>query len=65
MVQFDQLQLVCIAGYCLNFSFKFNDIFLIPTKSSLHNYADDNTLSYSHKDPDILIHNLQHDCIAI
>ena len=22
MVQFDKLQLVCIAGYCLNFSFK-------------------------------------------
>ena len=49
----------------LLFNIFINDIFLIPNKSSLHNYADDNTLSYSHKDPDILIHNLQHDCTAI
>ena len=47
------------------FNIFINDIFLIPNKSSLHNYADDNTLSYSHKDPDILIHNLQHDCTTI
>ena len=37
-------------------------IFLIPNQSSLH---DDNNLSYSHNDPDTLIHNLQHDCTAI
>ena len=49
----------------LLFNIFINDIFLIPNKSSLHNYADDNTLSYSHTDPDILIHNLQHDCTAI
>ena len=41
------------------------DIFLIPNKASLHNYADDNTFSYSHTNPDVLIHNLQHDCTAI
>ena len=40
-------------------------IYLIPNKYSLHNYADDNTLSYSHKDPDIFIHNWQHDSTAI
>ena len=49
----------------LLFNIFINDIFIIPNKSSLHNYADDNTLSYSHTDPDILIHNLQHDCMAI
>ena len=49
----------------LLFSIFINDIFLIPNNCSLHNYADDNTLSYSHNDPDILIHNLQHDCTAI
>ena len=27
-------------------------------------YADDNTLSYSHTYPDVLIHNVQHDCTA-
>ena len=47
------------------FNIFINDIFLIPNKSSLHNYADDNTLSYSHTDPAILIHNWQHDCTAI
>ena len=33
----------------LLFNIFINDIFLIPNKSSLHNYADYNTLSYSHK----------------
>ena len=49
----------------LLFNIFINGICIIPNKSSLHNYADDNTLSYSHTDPDILIHNLQHDCTAI
>ena len=34
MVQFDQLQLVCIAGYCLNVSIKFiHCIYLLPKVS--------------------------------
>ena len=47
------------------FNICINDIFLIPNKSYLHNYADDTTLSYSHNDTDIIINNLQHDCTAI
>ena len=43
----------------LLFNIFINDIFLIRNNSSLHNYADDN------RDPDILSHNLQHDCTAI
>ena len=53
-----------IIGHLL-FNIFINGILLIPSKSSLHNYAEDNTLSYAHTDPDILIHNLQHDCMAI
>ena len=49
----------------LLFNIFINYIFLIPNKPSLHHYVDDNTLLYSHDDPDILIHNLQHDCTAI
>ena len=49
----------------LLFNIFINYIFLIPNKPSLHNCADDITLLYSYDDPDILIHNLQHDCTAI
>ena len=49
----------------LLFNIFINDIFLIPNISSLHNYADDDTLSYSQRDPDMPIHNLQHDSTAI
>ena len=31
-----------------------NDIFYFKKKSSIYNYADDNTVSYSHKNLDIL-----------
>ena len=31
-----------------------NDIFYFKTKTSIYNYADDNTVSYSHKNLDIL-----------
>ena len=37
MVQFDELQLVCIAGYFLNFSFKMQHIQLLP--SALHSLS--------------------------
>ena len=36
-----------------------NDIFHFLDKSSLYNYADDNTLSYANSNSDTLIHTLQ------
>jgi hypothetical protein len=36
------------------FNIFINDIFYFVEKSKLYNYADDNTLSFSHKDPNIL-----------
>ena len=44
--------------------FFINDIFHFFDKSSLYNYADDNTLSYAHSNSDTLIHTLQQDCIS-
>ena len=40
------------------------DIFHFLDKSSLYNYADDNTLSYAHSNSDTLIHTLQQDCTS-
>ena len=42
-----------------------NDIFHVLDRSSLHNYADDNTLSYSHNNANTFKHHLQVDCVAI
>ena len=39
--------------------------FHVLDRSSLHNYADDNTLSYSHNNANTLKHHLQVDCVAI
>ena len=44
--------------------FFINDIFPFLGKSSLCNYADDNTLSYAHLNADTLIHTLQQDCTS-
>ena len=48
----------------LLFNIFINDIFHILDRSSLYNYADDNTLSYAHSNPDTLIRILQEDCSA-
>ena len=49
----------------LLFNIFINDIFNVLNKSTLYNYADDNTLSYSHENADTLIQVLQCDCSAI
>ena len=49
----------------LLFNIFINDIFHVLDTSSLHNYADDNTLSYSHNNANTLKHHLQVDCVAI
>ena len=41
-----------------------NDIFHFLDKSSLYNYAYDNTLPYAHSNSDTLIHTLQQDCTS-
>ena len=46
----------------LLFNVFINDIFHFLDKSSLYNYADDNTLSYAHSNSDTLIHTLLQDC---
>ena len=43
----------------LIFNIFMNDIFFFTTKTTLYNYADDNTLSYSHKNTDTLKHVLE------
>ena len=48
----------------LLFNVFINDIFHFLHKSSLYNYADDNTLSYTHTNSDTLIHTLQQDCTS-
>ena len=48
----------------LLFNICINDIFQFFDKSSLYNYADDNTLSYAHSNSDPLIHTLQRDCTS-
>ena len=49
----------------LLFNLFINDIFHVLDRSSLHNYADDNTLSYSHNNPITLKQHLQVDCVAV
>ena len=49
----------------LLFNIFINDIFNVLNKSTLYNYADDSTLSYSHENADTLIQVLQCDCSAI
>ena len=49
----------------LLFNIFINDIFHVLDRSSLHNYADDNTLSYSHNNPITLKQHLQVDCVAV
>ena len=48
----------------LLFNVFINDIFHFLDKSSLYNYADDNTLSYAHSNSVTLIHTLQQDCTS-
>ena len=45
----------------LIFNIFMNDIFYFIHKSSLYNYADDNTLSFVHQDPEILKRTLEDD----
>ena len=48
----------------LLFNVFINDIFHFMDKSSLYNYANDNTLSYAHSNSDTFIHTLQQDCTS-
>ena len=49
----------------LLFNIFINDIFHALGQSSLYNYADDNTLSYSHCNPETVAHTLQQDCSSV
>ena len=49
----------------LLFNIFINDIFHVLDRTSLHNYADDNTLSYSHNNPNTLKQHIQVDCVAV
>ena len=49
----------------LLFNVFINDIFQILHKSTLYNYADDNTLSYAHHNPETVVLTLQHDCSSM
>ena len=49
----------------LIFNIFINDIFHVCDRSSLLNFTDDNTLSYSHNNPNTLKQHLQVDCVAI
>ena len=49
----------------LLFNIFINDIFNVLNKSTLYNYADDNTLPYSHPNAETLIQVLQGDCSVI
>ena len=42
--------------------FFINDIVQAIGRSSLYNYADDNTLSYAHHNAETVMHTLQQDC---
>ena len=42
-----------------------NDIFYFVTKTTLYNYADDNTVSYSHKDIETLKETLISECLKL
>ena len=45
--------------------FFINDVFQALGRSSLYNYADDNTLSYAHHNAETVIHTLQQDCSSL
>ena len=49
----------------LLFNIFINDIFHIVDQSSLYSYADDNTLSYSHCNPETVAQTLQQDCLSV
>ena len=49
----------------LLFNIFINDISHALGQSSLYNYADDNTLSYSHCNHDVVAHTLQQDCSSV
>ena len=49
----------------LLFNVFINDIFHALGRSSLYNYADDNTLSYAHHNAETVINTLQKDCSSL
>ena len=49
----------------LLFNIFINDILHVLDMSSLHNYADGDTILYSHNNPNTLKHHLQVNCLAI
>ena len=49
----------------LLFNIFINDIFYFVTKTTLYNYADDNTVSYSHKDIETLKETLISECFKL
>jgi hypothetical protein len=49
----------------LLFNIFINDIFSFVHRSSLYNYADDNTLSYQSKCPKDLVHTLEQDSLCL
>ena len=49
----------------LLFNVFINDIFHALGRSSLYNYADDNTLSYAHHNAETVINTLQQDCSSL
>ena len=49
----------------LLFNIFINDIFFFVTKTTLYNYADDNTVSYSHKDVETLKETLISECLKL
>ena len=49
----------------LLFSVFINDIFHAFGRSSLYNYADDNTLSYAHHNVETVVNTLQQDCSSL
>ena len=49
----------------LLFNVFINDIFFFVDRSSLYNYADDNTLTYAHKDPAVLREVLESDSCGL
>ena len=59
------LSLLLIQEGPLSVSVFINDIFYFILKSDLHNYADDNTLSYVHKDLEIVKSVLEEESIIL
>ena len=49
----------------LLFKVFINNIFQILHKSTLYNYADDNTLFYAHHNPETVVLTLQHNCSSM